>query len=63
VRGLHTIDHALHKLGVPAVLCGAIIQIDDEGRERGAALAARLPLLDEAIAGPSLVTLTLGVSW
>ncbi len=51
----HEGDEPLHKLGAPAVIRWAIIQIDDQGRDVGEALADGLPPLgeasDEAITG------------
>lgn len=46
---LHAGDEPLHKLGAPAVICGAIIQIEYQGRDVGEALADCLPPLREAI--------------
>ena len=46
---LHEGDEPLHKLGAPAVIFGAIIQIEYQGRDVGEALADCLPPLGEAI--------------
>ena len=46
---LHEGDEPLHKLGAPAVIFGAIIQIEYQGRDVGEALADCLPPLREAI--------------
>ena len=46
---LHEGDEPLHKLGAPAVMLGAIIQIDHQSRDVGEALADCLPPLGESI--------------
>jgi len=46
---LHEGDEPLHKLGAPAVILGAIIQIEYQSRDVGEALADCLPPLREAI--------------
>lgn len=52
---LHEGDEPLHKLGAPAVIFGAIIQIEYQGRDVGEALTDCLPpfreAIDEAITG------------
>ena len=45
----HEGDEPLHKLGAPAVIFGAIIQIDHQSRDVGEAFADCLPPLDEAL--------------
>ena len=49
MRLLHEGDESLPKLGAPAVILGAIIPIEHQGREVGEALADCLPPLGEAI--------------
>lgn len=49
MRLLHEGNEPLHKLGAPAVIFRAIIQIEHEGRDVGEALADGLPPLSEAI--------------
>src|SRR5262245_52706517 len=45
----HEGDEPLHTLGAPAVLFGAIIQMESQGRDGGEALADCLPPLRAAI--------------
>jgi hypothetical protein len=52
---LHEGDESLPKLGAPAVILGAMIEIEHQGRDVGAALADYLPPLGEAIDEATLV--------
>ena len=46
---LHEVDEPLHKLGAPTMILRVVIQIDDQRRDVGKALADGLPPLCEAV--------------